>query len=244
MCIDSVDSALSAERGGASRVELCGNLVEGGTTPTVGMLQVIKQNISIPVFVMIRLRGSDFLYSDDEFTVMKKDLEILQEHGADGIVFGALTAEGDIDVEKTKVVAEMAHPLPVTFHRAFDMTREPTQSLETLIKLGITRVLTSGQDSTALEGLPLIKKLVELAGGRITVVPGGGITERNVERILKGTGAKEFHCSARSSCQSKMRFRNSCVTMGASFGPLEFSVKVADCTRVENLVSLATQVWK
>ena len=243
VCIDSVESALNAESGGASRVELCGNLVEGGTTPTVGMLRTIKHKTKIPVYVMIRPRGGDFAYSGDEFQTMKEDLGILKENGADGFVFGILTPEGDIDEHKCQELVELSQPHPVTFHRAFDVARDPSKALETLISLGFSRVLTSGQDSTALEGLPVIKTLVEQAGSRIIVVPGGGITERNLERILKGSGAKEFHCSARTSRDSVMTYRNSRVAMGASFGPPEFSVKVADPQRVHTLVATAHRAW-
>ena len=243
VCIDSVESALNAEVNGASRVELCSNLVEGGTTPTVGMLRTIKEKSKIPVYVMIRPRGGDFAYSEDEFQVMKEDVAVLKECGVDGFVFGILTPEGDVDEQRCQELAELAQPYPVTFHRAFDVVREPSKALETLISLGFSRVLTSGQDSTALEGLPLIKKLVEQAGGRIIVVPGGGITERNLERILKGSGAKEFHCSARSSRDSIMAYRNSRVAMGTSFGPPEFSIKVADPQRVQSLVAIAYNTW-
>ena len=237
--MDSVESAINAEKGGASRLELCSNLVEGGTTPSLGLLKVIKAKVNIPIYVMIRPRGGDFVYSEDDFLVMKEDLILLKQNGADGIVFGILTPEGDIDVNRSREIMEISCPLPVTFHRAYDMTRDPFASLNTLISLGIKRVLTSGQDSTALEGLPLLTRLIEHARERIIVVPGGGITERNVERILKVLGAKEFHCSARSSRDSIMIYRNGHVSMGASYGPPEFSIKVADSARVERFVVIA-----
>ena len=239
VCVDSIQSAINAEQGGASRLELCSNLVEGGITPSLGLLRVIKDKVKIPVYVMVRPRGGDFLYSEDEFRVMKEDVMFLKENGADGIVFGILTADGDIDVERSKEIITMARPLLVTFHRAFDMTRDPLTSLDTLISLGVERVLTSGQDSTALEGLPLISRLIEHAQDKIIVVPGGGITERNLGRILKESGAKEFHCSARSSCNSLMVYRNGQVSMGASYGPPEFGIKVTDRKRVEQFVMIA-----
>lgn len=239
VCVDGVESAVNAEEGGASRVELCCNLVEGGTTPSLGTLRIIKQRVKIPVFVMLRPRGGDFVYSEDEFSVMTEDLQLLKENGADGIVFGILTPEGSIDESRCLELKQLANPLPVTFHRAFDMVRDPVKSLEVLVSLGFERVLTSGLESSALEGLPLLKALVQQARGRITLVPGGGITERNLKRILKGCGAKEFHGSARTSRDSAMRFRCSSVTMGASFGPPEFCRKVADSSRVSALVTLA-----
>ncbi|OXB67372.1 hypothetical protein ASZ78_010930 [Callipepla squamata] len=218
VCVDSVESAVNAERGGAGRIELCAGLVEGGTTPSMGLLQVVKQCVRVPVFVMIRPRGGDFLYSDREVEVMKADIRLAKLHGADGLVFGALTEDGRIDTELCtallgeNIPATVCRPLPVTFHRAFDMVHDPQVALETLISLGFERVLTSGCDSSALEGLSLIKKLAEQAKGRIVVVPGffppgGGITERNLQRILEGSAASEFHCSARSARDSGMKFR-------------------------------------
>ncbi len=239
VCVDSVQSAQNAEVGGASRVELCANLVEGGTTPTVGMLRVVKEQVRIPVFVMVRPRGGDFVYSDDELKIMKEDVRELKASHADGFVFGILTPDGEVDKERCKEIADLCRPLPITFHRAFDMVRDPYSSLSVLISLGFNRVLTSGQDSSALEGLPLIRKLIEQAQGRVTVVPGGGITVRNLERILRGSGAEEFHCSARSSLESTVSHRNPNVSMGTSFGPPEFSIKVADSDKVKSLVAIA-----
>ena len=242
--MDSVESAVNAEKGGAVRVELCCDLVEGGITPSLGMLRMVKRAVAIPVFVMIRPRGGDFLYSESEFDVMKEDLKVLKENGADGIVFGVLTAVGDIDADRSRELICLARPLPVTFHRAYDMVRDPVQSLEVLVEMGVDRVLTSGQDSTALEGLPLLKRLVELAQGRIGVVPGGGITERNLKRILQDSGAIEFHCSARRPRSSSMEYCHARVSMGAKFGPPEFSIQVANEERVRKLVAGAQTVWK
>ncbi|KAJ0067189.1 hypothetical protein NL108_012920, partial [Boleophthalmus pectinirostris] len=190
----------------ASRLELCSSLLEGGLTPSIGLLNVVKQNVKIPVCVMIRPRGGDFLYSDYEVEVMKKDIELMKLNGADGLVMGALTEDGRVDAELCLELLAVARPLPVTFHRAFDMVHDPTIALETLVSLGFQRVLTSGCDCSALEGLPLIKRLMDQAKGRISIMPGGGITERNLQRILEGSGAQEFHCSARSSKESAMKF--------------------------------------
>ncbi|XP_054654516.1 copper homeostasis protein cutC homolog isoform X1 [Dunckerocampus dactyliophorus] len=225
VCVDSVESAVNAERGGAGRLELCCSLMEGGLTPSVGLLQVVKRYVKIPVYVMIRPRGGDFLYSDQEVEVMRKDMEVMKNHGADGFVLGALTEDGRVDAELCMEFLAAARPLPVTFHRAFDMVHDAAVALETLVSLGFQRVLTSGCDNSALEGLPLIKRLVDQAKGRITIMPGGGITERNLQRILEGSGAQEFHCSARSSRDSAMKFRNNSVTMGASLSAPEYSLK-------------------
>ena len=239
--MDSVESAINAEKGGASRLELCSNLVEGGTTPSLGLLRVIKERVKIPVYVMLRPRGGDFVYSEDDFQVMKENLVLFKENGADGLVFGILTPDGVIDVIRSKEIIQLSRPLPVTFHRAFDMVKDPATSLDTLISLGVDRVLTSGQESTALEGLPLLASLIKQAQAKIIVVPGGGITERNLQRILKESGAKEFHCSARSSRDSTMVYRNGHVSMGASYGSPEFSIKIADTARVEQFAVLAEQ---
>nr|XP_046256963.1 copper homeostasis protein cutC homolog isoform X1 [Scatophagus argus] len=241
VCVDSVESAVNAERGGAGRLELCSSLLEGGLTPSLGLLQVVKQYVKIPVYVMIRPRGGDFLYSDQEVEVMRKDLELMKGHGADGLVLGALTEDGRVDAELCMELLAAARPLPVTFHRAFDMVHDPVVALETLVSLGFERVLTSGCDTSVLEGLPLIKRLIDqvCAKGRIVIMPGGGITERNLQRILEGSGAQEFHCSARSSKDSAMKFRNTCVTMGAAFSAPEYGLKVADVSKVRTLNAIA-----
>ncbi|XP_023182738.1 copper homeostasis protein cutC homolog isoform X2 [Xiphophorus maculatus] len=161
VCVDSVESAVNAERGGAGRLELCSSLIEGGLTPSLGLLQVVKQYIKIPIYVMIRPRGGDFLYSDQEVEVMKKDIELMKTQGADGVVVGALTETGGVDAGLCMELIAAARPLPVTFHRAFDMAYDPAVALETLISLGFERVLTSGCDSSALEGLPVIKRLID-----------------------------------------------------------------------------------
>ena len=242
VCIDSVQSAVNAEAGGATRLELCGSLIDGGTTPSLGMLRVIKERVNVPVFVMIRPRGGDFLYTKDEFIVMKEDVKIFKDNGADGFVIGVLTSEANIDKERVAELVSLCRPLPVTFHRAFDMVQDHEESLETLISLGIDRLLTSGCEPTALEGVPVIKRLVELSKERIVIMAGGGVTERNLERIVTGTGVPEFHCSARVSVDSSMAFRNTRINMGASFGPPEYSVKMADRERVQRLVSIATKL--
>ncbi|NXE72841.1 CUTC protein, partial [Cochlearius cochlearius] len=205
--------------------------------PAPGLLQVVKQCVRVPVFVMIRPRGGDFLYSDREVEVMKADIRLAKLHGADGLVFGALTEDGRIDTELCTALLAVCRPLPVTFHRAFDMVHDPLVALETLISLGFERVLTSGCDSSALEGLSLIKRLAEQVS-----VPWGGITERNLQRILEGSTASEFHCSARSARDSGMKFRNPNVAMGASFSAPEYSIKVADVAKVRTLNAIAKNI--
>ena len=244
ICVDSVASAQNAEAGGASRVELCANLVEGGTTPSCGLLKVVKLRAQVPIFVMVRPRGGDFAYTEDEFRVMEEDVRALKECGADGFVFGILTPSGAVDVDRCSQLLGLCRPLPVTFHRAFDMVKDPFESLEDIVRIKFDRILTSGRSSTALGGMQLISQLVEKAAGRIVIVPGGGISEGNLETILRGTGAKEFHCSARVSAHSKMVYRNAGVAMGSSYQPDEFVLKVADAKRVSTLLSIAKVAWQ
>ncbi len=242
VCIDSVDSVVHAESGGASRLELCACLGEGGTTPTLGLLRVVKTATTLPICVMIRPRGGDFLYTETEFEIMKEDVRILKKEGVDGFVFGLLTSEGDIDTKRVEELLTLCRPLPVTFHRAFDMVKKPLDCLETLIKLGVDRILTSGCEQNALEGAPLINLLVKQANGRISIMPGGGITEDNLERILTETGVKEFHCSARVSVESGMVYRNERVCMGGGSGSSEYTVNTTSVDRVRTLVAIASNV--
>uniref|UniRef100_A0A8C7BM93 Copper homeostasis protein cutC homolog n=1 Tax=Neovison vison TaxID=452646 RepID=A0A8C7BM93_NEOVI len=241
VCVDSVESAVNAERGGKTKENEYLNLISL-LSVLLGVLQVVKQCVQIPVFVMIRPRGGDFLYSDREVEVMKADIRLAKLYGADGLVFGALTEDGNIDKELCMSLVAICRPLPVTFHRAFDMVHDPMAALETLLTLGFERVLTSGCDSSALEGLPLIKRLIEQAKGRIVVMPGGGITDRNLQRILEGSGATEFHCSARSARDSGMKFRNFSVAMGASLSSSEYSQKVTDVAQVRTLNAIAKNI--
>ena len=236
ICVDSAAGAFVAERGGAHRVELCDNLLEGGTTPSAGTIKVARRGLKIGLQVIIRPRGGDFLYSQDELEVMREDIRIAKDLGADGVVIGCLTNEGDIDRTHTAELIALARPLNVTFHRAFDMCREPLKALEDLVALGVDRVLTSGQEATCLEGLELLATLQKQAAGRIIVMPGGGITPRNVQRIVSATGVSEVHLSARSAVESGMAWRNSRVFMGGTLRPPEFSWKTTDERAVRSVV--------
>ncbi|XP_064631257.1 copper homeostasis protein cutC homolog isoform X2 [Lineus longissimus] len=224
VCVDSVASAVNAEAG--------------------GLFQVVKQAVKIPVFVMIRPRGGDFLYSEEEYEVMRMDLIALKDQGADGFVFGILGRDGHVDRTRCRELLSYARPLPVTFHRAIDMTPDIYRALDEVISIGCERVLTSGGDTSALDGLPIITKMIEIAKGRIIIMPGGGITERNLKRIIKGTGAREFHCSARSTLPSMMMFTKDNIRMGASYAPPEFSTKITDADRVRSLMTIVTDVWQ
>jgi copper homeostasis protein len=236
ICVDSVESAQAAERGGTDRVELCDNLMEGGTTPSAGCIKVARQSIRIGLQVIVRPRGGDFLYSATEQSVMREDIRLAKDLGADGIVLGCLTEEGDVDRKLTAALVSMARPLNVTFHRAFDMCRKPEKALEDLIALGIDRVLTSGQADSVLEGSDLIAQLHNQAAGRIIIMPGGGITPRNIRRIVTATGVSEVHLSARATVESRMRHRNPHVYMGGTLRPPEFTWKQTDENAVRSVV--------
>ena len=239
VCVESAAGALAAQEGGADRVELCANLLEGGTTPSAGTIRLARQKLTIAMNVIIRPRGGDFCYSDLEFGVMKEDIALAKEVGADGVVIGILTPEGDVDVARTAELVALARPLSVTFHRAFDMARDPYRALEDLIGLGIDRVLTSGQESSVLEGLDLITDLVRRAGERIIVMPGGGINERNIGKIVAQSGAREVHFAAAASVESPMRYRNARAFMGGELRPPEFALTVTDAGRVQQCMSAA-----
>ncbi|XP_014662932.1 PREDICTED: copper homeostasis protein cutC homolog [Priapulus caudatus] len=239
VCVDCVESAINAEKGGATSLELCTSLLEGGLTPSIGLLRKVKEIVDIPVFVMIRPRSGDFLYTGLEIEVMKEDISCCKENGADGIVFGILTREGNVDKERCLDLIDVARPLPVSFHRAFDLTSNWKDALGVLINLGFERVLTSGQDTSALDGLPVIRDMVQLAADRILVIPAGGISERNIERILEGSCTTEFHCSARKSFDSAMIYRNSRVSMGGAISLPEYTHKVTDAVKVKSIRDIA-----
>lgn len=236
VCVDSVEAAMAAQGGGADRVALCADLMAGGTTPSAGAIQLARQHITIGLNVIIRPRGGDFCYSDIESEVMKRDIEIAREAGADGVVVGMLRMDGSVDTQRTGMLMEIARPLGVTFHRAFDMCRDPCKAMGALMDLGVDRVLTSGQEASALEGLDLIADLVERAGGRMIVVPCGAITERNVGKIVRESGAKEVHIAAPVTLESCMDYRNSRCFMGGELRPPEFAINMTDRNRVTELV--------
>ena len=239
ICLESSESVIAAEKGGADRVELCSDLFEGGCTPSFGVFKAARNNAkSIKINVMIRPRGGDFCYSDIEFEAMMEDVRLFKEHGADGIVFGILTPDGQIDVERSKRIIELAKPLPVTFHRAFDMTRDAFLSLETLIELGVDRVLTSGQEATVPEGADLLKELVDRAGDRIIVMPGCGITERNFEKMKRIIGAKEYHVHLPEEYPSKMEFHPGHIYMGGMLRQSEFMLSHTSLRRVQDVMRI------
>ena len=214
ICAGSVESAIAARDGGAKRIELCAALEIGGVTPSAGLIAEARKIEGLVLNVIIRPRSGDFLYNEYEVACMLQDIRTCKQLGVDGVVIGALTADGDIDTAICKQLITAADGMSVTFHRAFDMCRDASKALEELIELGCDRVLTSGQAATAETGIPLLKKLVEQANGRIIIMPGCGVNSNNAANILHATGAGEIHASARKSVGSGMIFRHSGVSMG------------------------------
>ncbi|RZK41691.1 MAG: copper homeostasis protein CutC [Pedobacter sp.] len=235
VCANSYASAQAAEKGGAIRVELCENMAEGGTTPSYGTIRLSTANLKIQVWPIIRPRGGDFLYSGNEFDLMKADIEVCKELGCGGVVFGILTANGNVDKARCKELIDFAYPLPAAFHRAFDMCADLEQGLEDLIELGFVRVLTSGGEETAYGGLTRINELVRQANCRIEIMPGAGINPENIIEIKEKTGANVFHSSARVKVDSKMLFRNSNSKMGSIKD--EYQYEQTSALLVEKLVS-------
>lgn len=233
ICVDSIESALAAEKGGADRIELCTALSEGGLTPGPGLIQACRKNLALDIFVLIRPRRGDFLYSANDFEIMKKDIQAAKDFGARGVVFGILKEDGHIDIERTSLLVELAKPLSVTFHRAFDLTPDPFKALNDLMLPGIERVLTSGQVPTALQGATLIKELVTMAGENLIILPGGGINSKNIKEIISKTGVKECHASARKKITSKMKYKREHLPMGTTSSLSEYDLMIADYEEIK-----------
>jgi copper homeostasis protein len=242
VCVDSIAGIRAAREADAERVELCANLLEGGTTPSLGTILVARKVADIKLHVMIRPRGGDFLYDEDEIATMEADIASAKSAGVDGVVFGVLTRDGRVDRETTERLIARARPVSVTFHRAFDMTPEPLIALETLIELGVDRILTSGQEPTAYEGAERIAELIKAAVDRVIILPGGGINARNVARIAAVTGASEIHFAARVPATSAMRFRRGDVYMGGELRPPEYDRLDTSTAAVGAVIAAATRV--
>jgi len=215
-CVDAIDAALEAERGGAGRIELCGELLQGGVTPSAGLIAAVWERVDIPVFVLIRPRTGDFLYDGNELDVMLRDVEMAQSLDVDGIVIGALTPQGDVDVATVRRLVKAAGDMQVTFHRAFDFVRDQRAALDALIALGVSRVLTSGGAASALEGAPAHARLVEQAGNNITILAGGSISAENVEEVVRVSGVHEVHVRASARIASAMVHRRVEVSLARS----------------------------
>jgi len=237
VCVESVDGALAAQSAGADRVELCGDLLEGGTTPSAGTIELARMKLSIGLHVIIRPRGGDFCYSEIEFETMRRDVRLAKQLGVDGVVFGLLEADGSIDELRTAELVQLAKPLSVTFHRAFDMTRDPYEALERLVGLEVERVLTTGQEESALKGLDLIADLVKKAGERIVLMPGGDLG-LHMKKVLERTRAKEIHFAALEPVESCMRHRNNRCFMGPTVRSSEFTRLATQARNVKEIIDV------
>jgi copper homeostasis protein len=237
ICVDSVESAVAAQAGGADRVELCDNLMEGGTTPSFGAIEVARKLLSIKLHVIIRPRGGDFLYSDTEFEIMKHDIEAAKNLGVDGVVIGLLDRDGNIDVPRTAELVALSRPMTVTFHRAFDVCQDPIKAIDELAEIGVDRILTSGQEASAVEGIDMIAKCAQTAGDQITVMACGNLNERNINKVVAATGVNEVHFTAFGDVSSEMRFRNDRVFMGGTLRPAEYSRSVTDADKVRAAIA-------
>ena len=234
--VESVAGAIVAERAGAQRIELCANLTDGGTTPSGGTIAAAVARVKAPVFVMIRPRGGDFLYTSVELDVMTRDIATARSLGAHGIVLGVLTRDGTVDVERTRALVEAARPLPVTFHRAFDLTIDLGEALESVIACGIARVLTSGGAPRAADGIERLAALVRRGGARITVMPGGGISATNAVTIIQKSGSREIHVGGTIPVASEMRFRRPEVSFARPPMPDEYTLTIADEGRLRGVI--------
>lgn len=241
VCAGSYESALSAYRGGARRVELCSALSEGGITPSVSLIGKTASIPGLEVYVLIRPRGGDFLYTEDEADIMAGDVEASIAAGCNGIVIGALTKEGDIDTHLCQrlisVAKEQNKEIGITFHRAFDVCRDPYDALEKIISLGFDRILTSGCAQSAMDGASTIRRLVEQSAGRISIMAGGGVSVENAGVLVARTGVSEIHASARSPRHSTMKFRRGCVNMGVK-GADEYMLMETDADQVRQIVKI------
>jgi len=238
VCANSVESAIAGQKGGADRIELCANLLEGGTTPSFAAIETARERLSIKLNVIIRPRGSDFLYNELEYSMMKRDIKICKNTGVDGVVIGILDKFGNIDKKRTEELVSIARPMSVTFHRAFDMSNDPYKALSDLIELGVDRILTSGQRVSVADGLELLASLVKKAGDSVIIMPGCGITSENIVHIAKTAGAKEYHMTGNRSVQSLMEYKNPFVTMGDMDTISEYSYEVTDEEEIRRIVSL------
>ena len=223
ICAINLGSAIAAQKGDADRIELCNNIIEGGTTPSAATIRLARKYLTIPINVLIRPRGGDFLYSELEFENMIEDIKFCKEARVNGVVIGVLDSKGEIDKKRTKKLVKEAWPMEITFHRAFDVCNNPIQALEDIIECGIDRILTSGQEKSAVEGISLIKDLQEKANGRITIMAGGGINKSNVKEIIEKTSINEIHFTAKVKIPTKMKYKQNKLSMsGGEFATEEY----------------------
>ena len=245
-CVDDVDAAVAAAAAGAGRIELCANLAEGGTTPSAGTVVLarerLRERLKVPLFVFVRPRGGDFLYDASEIETMCHDVHFARAAGADGVVIGALTADGAVDAPAVRALVDAAGPLEVTFHRAFDVVRDQADALEQLVVLGVRRVLTAGGAPDAVTGAPAIAGLVRQAGGRLTVMAGGGVRAENVAALVAATGVREVHLRAAVPLESAMRYRRPELAFRRPLPPDEYTREATSAAAIRGVVAACQAV--
>ncbi|MBC7890658.1 MAG: copper homeostasis protein CutC [Sphingobacteriaceae bacterium] len=243
VCAYSLEAALTAQRAGAYRIELCASPPEGGTTPPAGLIRLVKAQTTLPLCVMIRPRGGDFCYSESEFEQMQADLDVALHLGADGVVLGLLLPDGTVDVPRTRQLVEQAQPMPVTFHRAFDMAADLSEALEAVIEAGCRRLLTSSGMPTAYEGREMLSVLARQARARIELLAGSGVNAQNAAELLN-TGVNTLHLTGKSTRPSAMTFRNQKLSMGGNAGFDEYEIQVADEAKIRAVVDIVDRFNK
>ena len=243
VCTDSVESAAAAVRGGARRLEVCANLVIGGTTPGVSQFKQMRKACDIPLNVLLRPRYGDFLYTEAEFTMLLEDTAMFRKLGADGIVVGCLNADGTLDLERIKKLREAADGMHMTLHRAFDVCRNPKETLEQAVEIGVDTILTSGHKDSCMAGIGLLKQLTEQSAGRIHILAGGGVTPENIGMLAKETGTDSFHMSGKKIIESGMEYRNDEVNMGIP-GIGEYEIFRTDETKIVKAVQELNKLFK
>jgi copper homeostasis protein len=241
ICVEGIDGLAAAQAGGADRVELCASLIEGGITPSLGVVQSALRIATMPFHVIVRPRGGDFLYSEAEFETMLADVAALRELGVAGVVVGCLTPDGRIDAARMTALVKAARPMSVTCHRAFDMTRDPEEAIDALVRCGVDRVLTSGQRDTAIEGLDVLKRTVSAAAGRIKIMACGELDETNISRVWNESGVDELHFAAPATVSGGMSFRNPHVGMGGTTLEREYQLTLTDPKAVRRTIAAARQ---
>jgi copper homeostasis protein len=239
ICVEGIDGLVAAQAAGADRAELCASLLEGGLTPSIGVVRQALRIATIPFHVIIRPRGGDFLYSELEYQTMLDDVRACRELGVAGVVIGCLTADGRIDEKRTRELTDAARPLKVTCHRAFDMTRDPEEAIEALVRCGVDRVLTSGQRHSAVAGIDILRRTHDAARGRIKIMACGALDDSNIGAVVKDSEADEFHFSATLTVPSEMTFRNPDVGMGGTAMEREFELTLTDTDAVRRTIAAA-----
>lgn len=238
VCAYSLESCINAQAGGAKRIELCGGLGEGGTTPSAGLIELVREHIQIQLYVMIRPRGGDFVYDIFEEEIMKKDITLAKKLGADGVVLGILHPDGQVNIERTRDLVEFAYPMKVTFHRAFDLTPDPHKALKAVIETGASRILTSGQKPRAIEAVELLGKLSKEAGDAIEIMAGGGVNHLNAAE-LAAAGVHALHLTAKAFRPARQKFFPEGISMAGEI-PDERSVMYSDINLVEAIVQVVS----